>query len=358
MMQSDQLAAILARDSRADGRFVYAVRTTGIYCRPGCPSRRPKPGNIRLYPGWREAEEAGYRACLRCHPKEQPEQSPTLQAIGRAAEAIRRHVGEGEEGPPSLEQLARHAGLSPWHLQRVFKREVGVSPREYADALRLDRLRATLREGQGVASAVYGAGFGSASRVYERADRLLGMTPATYARGGAGARIGFAIRDCSLGKLLVAATAKGICKVALGPSDAALRRELVADLPRAEIVPDEAGLGPALDACLAILAGREPPVSLALDLRATAFQWRVWQELQRIPRGETRSYREIAVAIGQPQAARAVARACASNPAALVVPCHRVVREDGGLGGYRWGIRRKETLLAAEGARPGRRAAR
>lgn len=358
MMQSEQLAAILARDGRADGRFVYAVRTTGIYCRPGCPSRRPKPGNIRLYADWSAAEQAGYRACLRCHPKEQPEQSPTLRAIGRAAEEIRRHVGEGEEGPPVLEQLARHAGLSPWHLQRIFKREVGVSPREYADALRLDRLRTTLREGQGVASAVYGAGFGSASRVYERAGKLLGMTPATYARGGAGARIGFAIRDCPLGKLLVAATAKGICRVALGDGAASLRRELASDLPQAEIVADEEGLGPALDACLALLEGREPAVALALDLRASAFQWQVWQALQAIPRGETRSYGEVAAALGRPRAARAVARACASNPVALIVPCHRVVRENGDVGGYRWGVRRKETLLAVEGALPSRRAGR
>lgn len=348
MTEHDQLAAVFSRDAGADGRFVYAVTTTGVYCRPSCPSRRPRQENIRLFADCAAAEQAGFRACKRCRPRDLRPADPALAAVRKAAEAIARHVEEGEEGPPRLADLAAAAGISPWHLQRIFSRELGLSPRQYADALRLGKLKQALKEGHGVAQAVYGAGFGSASRVYERAQTQLGMTPATYAKGGEGAEIRYAVRDCPLGKLLVAATPKGVCLVCLGDAQKPLEADLRAEFPNARLTSAGKELDRAIAACIEMISGRLPRGELALDVRATAFQWRVWQALQAIPAGETRSYREIAAAIGEPKAARAVGRACATNPVALVVPCHRAIREDGTLGGYRWGLERKEALLSAE----------
>jgi len=277
-----------------------------------------------------------------------------IGAIERACRYIEARVeGEAEDpGRVTLAELGAHCGLSPWHLQRLFKRIMGVSPRQYADARRLRRLKAGLQQGDGVAAATYDAGYGSSSRVYERADAALGMTPATYARGGRGARIGYAIAASPLGRLLVAATTRGICFVSLGKGNDELETCLRAEFPAADdIRRDDAGLAGAMAAILDHLGGQVPHISLPLDIRATAFQRRVWEELRRIPPGETRSYGEVARALGRPQAQRAVAQACAANPVAIVVPCHRVVRGDGVPGGYRWGVERKKRLLQRESKR-------
>ncbi|MFQ6017447.1 MAG: bifunctional transcriptional activator/DNA repair enzyme AdaA [Kiloniellaceae bacterium] len=260
---------------------------------------------------------------------------------------------DGRDGQGiTLARLAGHVGLSPWHLQRLFKRAIGLTPRDYADARRSRRFRAELKCGESIAGATYGAGYGSSSRIYEQAATQLGMTPASYARGGKGACIGYAIVDSRLGRLLVAATAKGICFVALGDTDAELEAAVRAEFPRAEdIVRDEPAIAPAVQALLDYLAGEIPHVDLPVDIRATAFQRRVWQELIAIPSGETRSYSEIAAAIGTPGGQRAVGGACATNPVAIVIPCHRALRADGGLGGYRWGLKRKKALLLAEAER-------
>ena len=271
-----------------------------------------------------------------------------LELVRRACDHIDARDGQGV----TLASLAETLGLSPWHLQRLFKRAMGVSPRDYAEARRSRRFRAELKAGESVAGATYGAGYGSSSRVYGDSQRRLGMTPASYAKGGKGARIAYATVDSALGRLLVAATARGICFVSLGDADAPLVAALEAEFPKAEvIVRDEDAIAPALDELLAHLEGKTPHLSLPLDVRATAFQRRVWQELMAIPPSETRSYSEIAAALGLPQGQRAVGRACATNPVAIVVPCHRALRADGNLGGYRWGLDRKAALLRAEAGR-------
>jgi AraC family transcriptional regulator of adaptative response/methylated-DNA-[protein]-cysteine methyltransferase len=276
-----------------------------------------------------------------------PPAGSALSAIERACRFIEAKVAEGERF--TLAELGAHCGLSPWHLQRQFRRVMGVSPHDYADQHRLARFRGELQQGEGVAAATYGAGYGSSSRVYERADGLIGMTPATYARGGKGAEIAYGTAASPLGRLLAAATARGICFVGFGDNDAMLERELKANFPAADSIRrDDRELGAALDMLLAHLAGKEPHVDLPLDIRATAFQRRVWQELQRIPLGETRSYGQIARSLGNPGASRAVGRACATNPVPLIVPCHRAQGQNGGLTGYRWGIKRKAALLERE----------
>jgi len=349
--ETDRLRAVLTRDRSQDGRFVYGVTSTGIYCRPSCPSRKPKGENLRFFAVPEAAERAGFRACRRCRPQHITAPDPQVAAVRRACTAILKHLDEGAEGPPRLERIAAAAGMSPWHLQRTFTRLLGISPRHFADARRLDLLKAGLKDrsnGKGVAGAVYGAGYGSASRVYERAGAELGMTPATYAKGGAGADINFATAKTRLGLVLVAATHRGVCMVSLGAGAEKLEAALRAEYPAAAIRRDERALRPLLDAVVRHLAGKEPHLDLPLDVRATAFQWRVWQELKAIPLGETLSYGEIAARIGTPRAVRAVGHACATNPVALTVPCHRAVRQDGSPGGYRWGLERKEKLLAAE----------
>ena len=271
-----------------------------------------------------------------------------LELVRAACAYIDDRDGQGV----TLARLAESVGLSPWHLQRLFKKAIGVSPREYAYARRARRFRSELKRGESIAGATYGAGYGSSSRVYENTNLRLGMTPASYAKGGKGARIAYAIVDSPLGRLLLAATAKGICFVSLAERDATLEAALRAEFPEAEvIIRDEAAIAPALEALLAHLDGRTPHLALPLDVRATAFQRRVWQELMAIPPGETRSYSEIATALGLPKGQRAVGRACATNPVAIVVPCHRVLRADGALGGYRWGLGHKEALLRREAGR-------
>lgn len=336
-------ARVLGRDASSDGAFVYAVTSTGIYCRPSCPSRKPAPERVRFFPLPETAEVAGFRPCRRCQPEKTPAPDPKLEVVRRACRAI----AATEDGIPTLSELGRETGLSPHHLQRLFKGLLGVSPRQYGEALRLRRLKKGLRDGEGIAEALYGAGYGSPSRLYEKAGPHLGMTPASYQEGGKGAQIAYATAESPLGRLLVAATAKGICMVALGSGEQALVRELEAEYPAAEIRRDEGALAGRLDAVLDRIAGG-PGGDLPLDVRATAFQWRVWEALAAIPAGETRSYGEIAKALGQSGAARAVGRACATNPVAVVIPCHRAVGASGALTGYRWGTGRKKALLATE----------
>lgn len=331
--------AVQQRDRRFDGEFVYAVRSTRIFCRPSCASRRPTRSRVEFFRSPSEAERAGYRACKRCRPAAISQHID--QAIARAAEFLTRQVGERV----TLDALAREVGVSAFHLQRAFKRAMGVSPREFQDAARRRLLAARLTKGDTVSQATYEAGFGSSSRVYERS---LGMTPGAIRKHGAGQRIQFGIVDCPLGRLLVAYTERGVCSVALGDDDRVLERAFRSQFSEAEIQPAGSTIHQWITA---IVSGIEKPIwgSVPLDAQGTAFQWRVWKELQRIPRGTTLSYSDVARKIGHPTAVRAVARACATNPVALVVPCHRVVREDGGLGGYRWGIERKKALLESEG---------
>lgn len=336
--------AVLARDARCDGRFVFGVRSTGVYCRPSCPARRPRRENVVFFPLPEAAEHAGFRSCRRCRPRDAA-LDPRVGWVRRLC----RHIEASPEGPLTLRALAGEAGMSPHHLQRTFKRVMGITPRQYADACRLATLKARLKKGKAVTEAIYEAGYGSSSRLYERAPAQLGMTPATYRRGGRGMRIAYATVDSPLGRLLVAATERGISAVCLGDSDATLEAALRQEYPAAEVSRDESRLGQWVEAILRYLEGREPHLDLPVDVQATAFQWRVWQELRAIPPGRTRSYGEIARRLGQPTAARAVARACATNPVALVIPCHRVVGESGALTGYRWGVERKRKLLEAEG---------
>jgi AraC family transcriptional regulator of adaptative response/methylated-DNA-[protein]-cysteine methyltransferase len=335
--------AVLARDRRADGQFVYAVRSTGVYCRPSCPSRRPRRHVVAFFDAAVDAERAGFRACRRCKPHEPAAADPWVEKIRRACVYL-----ANVDGHPSLATLARRVGGSPYHLQRNFKRLVGVSPREYAEACRLRKVKRRLRQGDAVTGAMLDAGYGSSSRFYERAAPKLGMSPSTYRRGGAGMSIRYTIVDSPLGRLLVGATPRGVCAVAMGTSDVDLERALAQEYPAAAIAADEGSLSRWTTEILAHLAGRRPRLDLPLDVQATAFQWQVWEALRAIPYGETRTYGEIAKAIGRPRAVRAVARACATNPVALAIPCHRVVSTGGGASGYRWGVNRKKTLLARE----------
>jgi AraC family transcriptional regulator of adaptative response/methylated-DNA-[protein]-cysteine methyltransferase len=335
--------SVAARDRQADGQFVYAVTTTGIYCRPSCASRRPHPSRVRFFPDSRAAQLAGFRACKRCRPDASSAGDPWPDKIRRACACL-----ANVDGHLSLERLARQVGGSPYHLQRQFKRLVGVSPREFAEARRLRKAKERLRHGADATTAAFDAGYGSASRFYERLAKTLGMRPGAYKKGGAGMRIRYTIVDSPFGKLMVAATPQGVCSVAMSASAAHLERALAAEYPAASIEPEDGTLHTWTEQVLAHLSGRLPRIDLPLDVRATAFQWQVWTALAAIPRGETRSYAEVARAIGRPQAARAVARACAANPVALAIPCHRVVPTAGGVGGYRWGSERKQALLAAE----------
>lgn len=340
--------AVLTRCSAAEGRLVYAVRTTGVYCRPTCPARRPAPGNVSFFASSSEAESAGYRACLRCRPQ----LSGTMAGNGPVRHALRfleDHLGERV----TLDRLGQEVGLSAAYLQRTFTSRVGMSPRVYQHARRLQRFRRRVREGFTVNRATFEAGFESSRALYERADDELGMTPGRYRRGGEGLRIRFAATGSPLGEVLVGATSKGVCWVGLGDSSGELERELRLDLPSAELLRDDDGLREWVDAVVKEVAGAPPGGAVPLDLQGTIFQLRVWRKLMEIPLGETRSYGAVAAEIGRPTAARAVASACAKNRVAVLVPCHRVVPVAGGIGGYRWGQERKSALLARE-EEPGR----
>jgi AraC family transcriptional regulator, regulatory protein of adaptative response / methylated-DNA-[protein]-cysteine methyltransferase len=351
MVEQQYWDAVAHRARAADGAFVYAVTTTGVYCRPSCPSRRPNRENVQFFPLPEAAEQAGFRPCRRCRPEQQPASDAGAERVRRACRLIDEALEEGEGGVPSLARLGAAVGTSAHQLQRLFRRQLGISPQDFAAARRLARVKARLRQGEGVAGALYEAGYGSSSRLYERSDAQLGMTPATYRKRGQGMVIAYTVAPCALGRLLVAATERGIAAVSLGDSDKALAAALGTEYEAATIRRDDDALGTWVKAILSFLDGKAPELSLPLDLQATAFQWRVWRELQKIPYGKTASYAEIARRIGKPKAVRAVANACAGNRAALIVPCHRVVRGDGALGGYRWGAERKAALLAAEKAR-------
>ena len=330
------------RDTSADGRFVYAVASTRIYCRPSCPSRRPHPRHVRFFDLPQEAEAEGYRACRRCHPRD-PETS-----AGRTIRAAQSYLEQHLDETVTLERLGREVRMSPYHLQRTFKRLTGTTPRGYASARRVEQMKSRLKEGKSVTRATYDAGYSSPSRAYDDSRARLGMTPATYRRGGEGVRIAYAVVPTEAGQLLVAGTERGICAVTLGDDAEALEASLRAEYPAAKIERGDGELDAWTRAVVDHLEGVGGAERLPLDLRGTSFQREVWETLQRIPRGATRSYTEIARELGRPAAARAVAQACASNRLALVIPCHRVVREDGGLGGYRWGIERKRALLERE----------
>jgi len=344
---SEAWRAVERRDRRSDGAFVYAVRSTGVYCKPSCPSRRPSRANVRFFLTTKDAELAGYRACLRCRPGDEHSPSSTDAAVERA----RSYLDRNSERPVPLAELAEHAGVSAWHLQRSFKRLLGVSPKAYQDARRVSRFKSRLRAGDTVSRATYEAGFGSSSRVYERSGVLLGMTPAAYRRGGAGVRIAYTITDAPIGRVLVAMTERGVCAVELGGTDAEVVQALQNDFPRATIERGDDEHRAWVRAVVDRVRdpGRERSSDVPLDMAGSAFQLRVWKALQEIPAGERRSYGEVAAAIGRPSATRAVARACATNHLAVVVPCHRVVRSDGDLAGYKWGLDRKRRLLAKEG---------
>lgn len=336
--------AVVARDREARGSFVYAVVTTGIYCRPGCSSRRPNRENVRFYASPAAAERDGFRACKRCEPKgEEPRNARTSSLV---SEACRRLVESEDE--PKLEDLAREAGLSPYHFHRLFKSITGLTPKSYALAIREERVRTGLAGGAHVTAALHDAGYGSAGRFYANAKGVLGMRPGDYRRGGAGHQIAYAIAPCTLGHVLVAATTDGICAILLGADGPALEADLKARFVKAHIEKGGADFVRLISGVVAHVDQPAAPFDLPLDVRGTAFQQKVWNALRAIPAGATATYAEIAGKIGNPRAVRAVARACASNPVAVVIPCHRVVGKDGSLTGYRWGIERKRALLERE----------
>ena len=345
---SDDLArldAVRRRDPASDGAFVFSVRTTGVYCRPTCPARPALASNIAFHAGPAEAEAAGFRACRRCRPEGA---SPAAEARATVAAACRRI--ERAESPPSLATLATAAGLSAFHFHRLFKATTGVTPRAYAAACRAERLRQGLAHGGGVTAAGYEAGFNASSRLYAATPGRLGMTPGRFRAGGAGERVTAAVAPCSLGRVLVAGTARGLCAILLGDDDDTLLGDLRGRFPRAEIVEGDPGFASTVAAAVALVeAPARPSPDLPLDIRGTAFQQRVWAALRAIPPGTTASYTDVAARLGQPAAVRAVAGACAANPLAVAIPCHRVVGRNGNLSGYRWGLERKRALLRQEG---------
>ena len=342
--------AMQNRDASKDGTFVYGVLTTGVYCKPSCASRRALRKNVRFYATPAAAERDGLRACLRCKPDQKAGDAALETRIRKARELIVRSAGE----PLSLKQLATEVGLSPFHFQRSFKALVGLTPKEFQEAERVRMLKTGLKSGSNVTTAIYDAGFGSSSRVYERVDTRLGMTPQEYRQGGRGLAISHAASPTPLGMLMIGATDRGICFIQFGENEKELERQLVAEYPEATHAPMPKSQSATFEAWMralgAYLEGSKASLDLPLDVRGTAFQMRVWRYLQTIPYGEVQSYSEVARGIGQPTAVRAVARACATNTIALAIPCHRVIRGSGELGGYRWGLARKRTLLDRERA--------
>jgi AraC family transcriptional regulator of adaptative response/methylated-DNA-[protein]-cysteine methyltransferase len=335
--------ATLHRDPRADGSFVFAVRSTHIYCRPSCPARRPLRRNTLFFRTAQDAESHGFRPCRRCRPKQQDSATALVEQVAAV-------LSNGNDESFRLASLAAQVNSSPAKLRRAFRRATGLSPKEFEQASRLARFKKMLREGSSVTEALYACGYGSSSRLYEKTNAHLGMTPASYRKGGVGMRIGYTVANTTLGKVLVAATERGVSAVYLGESERSLVEELRKEYAKAEILRAPAGNETWLSEIVGRVEGSAPSVDLPLDVRATAFQRRVWQELQKIPRGATRTYTQVARALGKPRSVRAVARACATNPVSVIVPCHRVIRTDGTLAGYRWGLERKEKLLEREAA--------
>jgi len=343
-MTSDWRYAIVKNKNAAfDGVFYFAVHTTGVFCRPSCSSRTPKPENVTFFDSPRDAENAGFRACLRCRPASEFHVDRNAALIADAFNALRSE----DDQIATIEDLSQKLNISAGHLQKVFRTILGLTPKEVMDIMRIENFKETVRETD-VATSLYESGFGSSRSLYEKAAERLGMTPATYKKGGKGMNISFTIADSPLGKMLVAATERGICAVSFGDSEGSLREELSAEFFAADIAENNSRLKDAVKTILRGLDGERTILTLPLDLRASAFQMRVWSELRKIPYGETRSYAEIAEAIGNPRAVRAVARACATNPVAVINPCHRVIGSDGKLSGYRWGIERKRRILKHE----------
>lgn len=335
--------AVVARDPAADGKFYYSVKTTGVYCRPSCPARPARPENVQFHATREDAEQAGFRPCKRC----KPDQSPLAgQHAARVVQVCR--LIENAEAVPSLEQLASHAGLSIFHFHRVFKAVTGLTPKAYATAHRAKRVRSELERCGTVTAAIFDAGYNSNSRFYENSNQVLGMTPSSYRAGGANTEIRFALGECSLGSILVASSDRGVCAIALGDDPDALVRELQDRFPKANLIGGDSAFEQLVARVVGFVEAPALGLDLPLDVRGTAFQQRVWQALREIPPGSTMSYSDIANRIGSPKAVRAVAGACAANTLAVAIPCHRVVRNDGALSGYRWGVERKRALLERE----------
>lgn len=352
MTNDARLNAVMIRDKNEDGKFVYGVKTTAIYCRPSCPARNPKPENVRFFDLPELAEAEGFRACRRCRPDLVKIADPGLSLTRQICQLVERHIREYTNEKLTLGWLASETGYSGDHLSRSFKKILGISPIDYYDNRRTITFKESVKAGETVSKAAYGAGFGSASRLYEKAHARLGMTPASYAKGGAGAEIAYAFADCFLGLMLVAGTRQGICAVYFGDDKASLIDELEREFPKAEIAVDVGLLANWTKAIVDFLQESSAALpEIPLDMYGTAFQRRVWQALLQIGPGKTKTYRELAMDLGAPKSARAVGRACATNPVSLVVPCHRVIGTDGKLHGYRWGLERKEALRSWEGER-------
>jgi AraC family transcriptional regulator of adaptative response/methylated-DNA-[protein]-cysteine methyltransferase len=336
--------AVVAKDERYDGQFVFAVSSTKVYCRPSCPSRRANRERVSFYSLPAAAEHAGYHACKRCQPNRARILDPQVELVQKVC----RHLDSGEAEDLKLADLAIKTGVSVFHLQRTFKSVMGISPKQYVSARRFGQFKTSVQEGESITNALYDSGFNSSRGLYENAAGELGMTPATYSRGGRGVNIKYTIVDSPLGRLLVAVTERGICSVTMGDSDRHLEKTLRNEFSEAVIERADAALSETISKVLKHLSGREPHLDLAIDIRATAFQRQVWEQLRAIPYGQTVSYGDVAKALGNSGAVRAVGHACATNPVALVIPCHRVVREDKSLGGYRWGLERKQKLIEKE----------
>jgi AraC family transcriptional regulator of adaptative response/methylated-DNA-[protein]-cysteine methyltransferase len=341
--QDPRWAAVQAHDARADGTFFFSVRTTGVYCRPSCSARPARPENVAFHATAADAERAGFRPCRRCKPDQ-----PSLQAQHAAMVTAACRSIEHAETPPTLDELATQAGMSPFHFHRVFKSIAGLTPKQYAMAHRAGRVRHELENGGTVTDAIYGAGYNASSRFYENANRLLGMTPSNYRAGGTDSDIRFAIGQCSLGAILVAQSQRGICAILLGDDPQELARDLQDRFPKANLIGGDRAFEQRVAQVVGFVEAPAIGLDLPLDVRGTAFQQRVWQALREIPAGTTASYSDIARRIGSPRAVRAVAQACGANALAVAIPCHRVVRNDGGLSGYRWGVQRKRALLDRE----------
>lgn len=343
-LSPDQLwQAVVERDAEFDNVFFYSVLTTGVYCRPSCPSRRANRENVRYYATADEAEQAGFRPCLRCNPRD----SSGLSEQARTVERLCRHI-DNAESLPSSGELAAIAGWSQFHMQRVFKRVTGLTPRRYAAGSRAERVRAALGEEGTVTAAAYSAGYNNGGRFYEEANKVLGMSPTAYKKGGSDSRIRFTVGECSLGSILVAQSEKGICSIQMGESPQTLIEALQDRFPAAELVGNDRDFEHTVAQVVGLVEQPSQGLDLPLDIRGTAFQRRVWAALQSIPPGQTVSYTEVANMIGAPKSVRAVAQACGANKLAVAIPCHRVVRNNGDLSGYRWGIERKQALLERE----------
>ncbi len=343
LTDEDRYEAVGRRDRALDGMFLYAVRTTGVYCRPSCAARLARPENVTFHLTCEAAERAGYRPCKRCRPNEASQAERHVEAVRRACELM-----ESAEEIPGLDALAKVAGMSRYHFHRIFKQVTGVTPKAFADEVRAKRVAWALKAGESVTRAIYGAGYNASSRFYERSTERLGMTPSAYRKGGVGAAIRFAVGQCSLGAVLVGASEKGVCAILFGDDPDALVRDLQDRFLEAELIGGDAAFEETVALVVGLVEAPGRGLDLPLDIRGTAFQQRVWAALRAIPKGRTASYAEIAAAVGAPAAVRAVAGACAANVLAVAIPCHRVVRTDGALSGYRWGVERKRALLARE----------